>query len=446
MNFDAIGLKVPEILLPKAGTDMRRWAVIACDQYTSEPEYWDKVRQEIGEAPSTLDLIFPEVYLEDADGDARIEAINNAMQRCLDDGTLEAQLPGFVLIDRKTSEVPSRKGLIVALDLDCYDYSADSTSLIRATEGTILDRLPPRIKVRKNAAIELPHIMVLIDDPERTVIEPLFEQQREQLYDFELMQNGGHLKGWRVADEASINQIGEALANLADPDTFASKYDVQGRSEVLFAMGDGNHSFATAKAIWEQLKEEAVDREAIMQHPARWALVELVNVHDAGLEFEPIHRVLFGLSYDDLVNRAAAFYSARGERFRVVECPAEERDAKAAVEQQAGHHAIPFVAGERCGVFVVENPSRVLVVATLQEFFDSYLRERERTRIDYIHGDAAVSNLGGQADNAGFYLPAISKHDLFRTIILDGALPRKTFSMGEADEKRFYLECRKIKP
>ncbi len=181
-----------------------------------------------------------------------------------------------------------------------------------------------------------------------------------------------------------------------------------------------------------------------MEHPARWALVELVNVHDAGLEFEPIHRVLFGVSYDDLVNRAAAFYSARGERFRVIECRADERDAKAAAEQQAGHHAIPFVAGERSGVFVVENPCRVLVVATLQEFLDSYLGERERTRIDYIHGDAAVGSLGEQPDNAGFYLPAISKHDLFKTIVLDGALPRKTFSMGEADEKRFYVECRRI--
>jgi len=446
MNFDAIGLQVPQVLLPKSGTDMRRWAVIACDQYTSEPEYWDKVRQEVGEAPSTLDLIFPEVYLEDADGERRIAAINAAMQRSLEDGTLVEQPPGFVLLDRTTSEVPSRKGLIVALDLECYDYSADSSSLIRATEGTILDRLPPRIKVRKQAAVELPHIMVLIDDPQRTVIEPLFEQQRELLYDFELMQNGGHLKGWRVADPESIEQVGAALARLADPEAFAGRYQVVDRPAVLFAMGDGNHSFATAKAIWEQLKEQAQDKGAIMEHPARWALVELVNVHDAGLEFEPIHRVLFGLSYDDLVNRAAAFYSARGERFRVVECAAAECAAKAAAEQQAGHHAIPFVAGERSGVFVVENPSRVLVVATLQEFFDSYLKERERTRIDYIHGDAAVSNLGGQQNNAGFYLPAISKHELFKTIILDGALPRKTFSMGEADEKRFYLECRKITP
>ena len=446
MNFEAIGLMVPKILLPKAGTDMRRWAVIACDQYTSEPEYWDKVRDEVGTAPSTLDLIFPEVYLEDADSEQRIATINAAMQRSLDEEILEEQPSGFVLLDRKTSEVPSRKGLVLALDLECYDYSADSKSLIRATEGTILDRLPPRIKVRKQAAIELPHIMVLIDDPGKTVIEPLFEQQHELLYDFELMQNGGHLKGWRVSEEESLRQVGEALGRLADPEAFDAKYDVQGRAEVLFAMGDGNHSFATAKAIWEQLKEETEDRDAIMQHPARWALVELVNVHDPGLEFEPIHRVLFGLSYDDLVNRAAAFYSARGERFRVVECAAGERDAKAVAEQQAGHHAIPFVAGERSGVFVVENPCRVLVVATLQEFFDSYLKERERTRIDYIHGDAAVSNLGGQENNAGFYLPAISKHDLFRTIILDGALPRKTFSMGEADEKRFYLECRKITP
>jgi len=449
MDFSSIGLKVPKILLPAPGTDMRRWAVIACDQYTSEPEYWQRVRDLVGTAPSTLELTFPEVYLEE-EGEVqqqqRIAAINAAMRRRLADGTLVEQPEGFVLLDRRTGEVPSRKGLIVALDLECYDYSAGSDSLIRATEGTILDRLPPRIKVRREAAIELPHIMVLIDDPRRTVIEPLFERERELLYDFELMENGGHLKGWQVADEASLRQAGEALAKLAEPQSFSERYGVENRPVVLFAMGDGNHSFATAKAIWEQLKQEAVDKDAIMQHPARWALVELVNLHDPGLEFEPIHRVLFGLDYDDLIERATSFYAARGERLRVIECAAAERTALAGSEQRAGHHAIPFVAGARSGVFVVESPSRHLVVATLQEFLDAYRTDRKGVRIDYIHGDAAVGALGGQPGNVGFFLPALSKHDLFKTIILDGALPRKTFSMGEADEKRFYLECRKIKP
>jgi len=446
MDFSSIGLKVPKILLPRPGTDMRRWAVIACDQYTSEPEYWQRVRELAADAPSTLELIFPEVYLEDEGEDQRIAAINAAMRRRLADGTLVEQPEGFVLLDRRTGEVPSRKGLIVALDLERYDYSVGSESLIRATEGTILDRLPPRIKVRREAAIELPHIMVLIDDPQQTVIEPLFEGEREPLYDFELMEDGGHLKGWRVADEASLRQVGAALEKLAEPQDFATRYGVEEQPVVLFAMGDGNHSFATAKAIWEQLKQEAADKAAIMAHPARWALVELVNLHDPGLEFEPIHRVLFGLDYDDLLKHAEAFYASRGECFRVVECGSAERVAQAEVEQRAGHHAIPFVAGGRSGVFVVENSCRHLVVATLQEFLDAYRAQQKSIRIDYIHGDAAVGSLGGQPGNAGFFLPALSKHDLFKTIILDGALPRKTFSMGEADEKRFYLECRKIKP
>lgn len=443
MIFDKIGLQVPKILLPKQGTDMCRWAVIACDQYTSDRDYWERLEQQTEGVISTLNLIFPEVYLEDEDADRRIERINAAMEQYLADGSLVEQPPGFVLVDRKTAEVPSRKGLILALDLEQYDYNKGAQSLIRATEGTILDRLPPRIKVRNNAPIELPHIMVLIDDPNRTVIEPLFDEDLETLYDFVLLENGGHLQGYRVSDEKLIMQVVAALERLADPVAYRQKY-LTDDAVMLYAMGDGNHSFATAKAIWEQLKADADDPAAIMDHPARYALVELVNVHDPGLEFEAIHRVMFNLNTGHLLDRMESFFAERGTPFGYAPC-----DSLAAAEERAaretGCHAFPCVLAGRFGVCKVESPEFTLVVATLQSFLDQYLEEQPEARIDYIHGAQSVTDLGSKANNAGFYLPAISKHDLFRTIIFDGALPRKTFSMGEADEKRFYLECRKIK-
>lgn len=448
MDFAAIGLNIPSILLPKPGTDMSKWAVIACDQYTSEPAYWEKVSATVGANPSTLNLIFPEVYLEEAEAEAgrRISRINATMQHYLDTGILQEEAqPGFILVDRQTCFVPSRKGLVVALDLEDYDYREGATTLIRATEGTILDRLPPRIKVRQGASIELPHIMVLIDDPERTVIEPLFARNLELAYDFELMENGGHIKGWRVNDAASLAQVGAALAQLADPARFAEKYQVAGPAPVLYAMGDGNHSFATAKAIWEKLKAEATDKAAIMDHPARYALVELVNVHDPGLEFEAIHRVIFNADLTAMTAQAGAFYAAQGAIFRCERCIDPVASAeKAQALKQAGRHLIPFVAGAECGLFVIDQPPLHLEVATLQTFLDHFLTENRAARIDYIHGEAPVSALGGKSGNIGFYLPAISKYDFFKTIILDGALPRKTFSMGDADEKRFYLECRRI--
>ncbi len=441
MVFDKIGLQVPRILLPKAGTDMQGWAVIACDQYTSDRAYWQRLKQQVGDKASTLNLIFPEVYLEDSDGDQRIATINQTMDAYLADGSLEEQQAGFVLIDRKTSEVESRKGLMVALDLEKYDYSKGSKSLIRATEGTILDRLPPRIKVRENAPIELPHIMVLIDDPQRTVIEPLFDAQLETIYDFELLENGGHLKGYRIDSPQLIEQVAGALEALADPQAYQAKYQA-GEDVMLYAMGDGNHSFATAKAIWERLKEEATDKAAIMNHPARYALVELVNLHDSGLEFEPIHRVLFHVDNVQLKKAMVSWFAGRNTPLTITACASLSEAEKQA---EAAEHAFVATFGGEFAVCSVAGAEFNLVVASLQAFIDHYLAENKQAKVDYIHGEEPVTELGGKADCAGFYLPAIDKFDFFRTIILDGALPRKTFSMGEADEKRFYLECRRIK-
>ena len=443
MNLEKLALGIPTILLPKAGIDLSRWAVIACDQYTSEPEYWQAVDRLVADHPSTLRLIFPEVYLEGDDIDKRIDDINASMDQYVADGVLVAQQPGFILLDRQTSHVPSRKGLVVALDLEAYDYRPGSKTLIRATEGTIVDRLPPRIRVRENAAVELPHIMVLIDDPEKTVIEPLFAAELEQVYDFELMQGSGHLRGWKVTQKHLLAQVGSALDRLAEKDRFQKRYDVDDDEVMLYAMGDGNHSFATAKAIWERLKSEAADSADIMDHPARYALVELVNLHDPGLEFEAIHRVLFDIDVEELLNQADAYYRQVGTPCRI-EWYDDQHAADTAARVAGAAHAVPFVAAGSHGLLKIDDPALTLEVATLQNFLDEYLKNHSRARIDYIHGEEAVTRLGGLQGNIGFYLPSISKHDLFRTIVRDGALPRKTFSMGEADEKRFYLEARGI--
>lgn len=445
MNFSSIGLRVPEILLPRKGIDMTKWAVVACDQYTSQPEYWETVDRLVGTAPSAFNLVLPEVFLETPKEAVLVPEINRNMRRYLADEVLIKQPPGFILVDRQTPVVSSRKGLVVALDLEHYDFQEGAGTLIRATEGTIMDRLPPRVKVRKNAPIELPHIMVLIDDPGKTVIEPLFEEALENVYDFDLMMESGHIRGYRIDDERMISQVAENLTVLADPQNFSRKYGVTGRPVLLYAMGDGNHSFATAKAIWEDLKQTAGSSEEIMSHPARYALVELVNLHDEGLAFEPIHRVLFGVDTEDLIGAMQTFYGGQGleisiESFGTV----AEAETKAKKTRNKGGHAVAFIAAGSAGLLTIQNPNLTLAVATLQTFIDTYLEKHRDIRIDYVHGREVVLELGSRPGNLGFFLEAMSKHDLFKTIILDGALPRKTFSMGEADEKRFYLESRKI--
>ena len=442
MNFSKVGLQVPKILLPNKTIDIQKWAVIACDQYTSDRPYWQRLAEQLGDQPSTLNMIFPEVYLEDDDAEQRIAAINKTMEQYLADGSLEEQDNAFILIDRKTSEVPSRKGLMVALDLEQYDYNKGAQSLIRATEGTILDRLPPRIKVRQNAPIELPHIMVLIDDPKCTVIEPLFEEKLETVYDFELLADGGYLKGYRVDQPKLIEQIVSALEQLAEPAAYHQRYDCQD-DVMLYAMGDGNHSFATAKAIWEKLKEDAEDPQDVMDHPARYALVELVNLHDAGLEFEAIHRVLFNVDSEALQQSLISFLKQQGTPV-TMHPSADLASAEEVASTLPGHVFVAVFAG-KFNVCQIAEPKLTLAVASLQAFLDDYLAANPAVKVDYIHGTNPVTELGSRADGAGFYLPSISKGDLFRTIVHDGALPRKTFSMGEADEKRFYLECRKIR-
>jgi uncharacterized protein (DUF1015 family) len=430
-----IGIQIPEVYLPKAGTDLKKWAVIACDQFTSEPEYWNEVEKIVGDAPSTLNLTFPEVYLEKPGGEERIQSIQIAMHKYMDDGILQPH-EGFIYVER-TVAGKTRKGIILCLDLERYDYNKGSSSLIRATEGTIVDRLPPRIKIRQNAAMELPHILVLIDDPKRTVIEPLSsaKSKLEKIYDFDLMLDSGYLAGYAVSVDFE-NQVVEALRGLAKPETFAAKYGI-GRDEpvLLFVMGDGNHSLATAKAIWEKNKSQVG-----MDHPSRYALVEIENVHDEGLEFEPIHRVLFGLKKDLFVELKKTF----GADFSYAEVSSAEEMVKRVDSAQSRNQAIGLVSSGKFGVIEISNASSNLAVGTIQAFLDTFLKDGGAEKIDYVHGADVVERLASQVGNAGLYLAGMDKSELFKTVILDGALPRKTFSMGEAREKRFYMEARKI--
>lgn len=446
MNFIPIGLQVPTLLLPRSGIDLTKWAVVACDQYTSQPDYWAQVETLVGDAPSTLRLMLPEVYLGAADEAQRIVAIQETMCRYLAEGVLEPQPPGLILVERETARGQLRRGLIAALDLEHYDFNPGAKTLIRPTEGTIMERLPPRVRVREQAPLELPHVMVLIDDPQHMVIDPLFAEPLELLYDVPLMLDSGRVRGWRLDHPLLIQWVVEQLSRLADPATFSARYGVTDEPVLLYAMGDGNHSFATAKILWENLKRAASDPVAIMNHPARHALVELVNLHDKGLKFEAIHRVMFDVDTSHLLTGMTAFCATQGSALTVLDYPSwsAARQAWRAMQDVPNRQVIAFISGSRCGVLSIEQPRLTLPVASLQAFLDHYLTQQVSARIDYIHGEDALGQLGAQPGNIGFHLPTLDKNDFFRTVIHDGALPRKTFSMGGADEKRFYLECRRI--
>ncbi len=455
--LDSLGVMTDDILLPQEGTDMTKWAVVACDQYTSEPEYWLRVEALVGQSPSTLRLIFPEVWLEreeDSRKRERIATINRTMADYLAQGLLRAHR-GPLLTERTTRHGQRRLGLMLSLDLERYDFSAGSQSPIRATEGTIIERLPPRVRIRESASLELPHIMILIDDPQRAVIEPLHaaciagaepghadtvhsSDAIRPVYDFPLMEHSGHVRGWTIADKGLLDGMAASLARLADPEAFARRYGTDGKTGVLlFAVGDGNHSLATAKTCWNRIRE-GLSEAARENHPARYALIELVNLHDDGLVFEPIHRVLFNADHDVFSRDFAAWHAKRGIRTRIE--PAVGENVPADGEQTA-----VLISPQGRERLVWENPTQQLAVGSLQVFLDDWLASRPQTTIDYVHGDDVTAHHGAEPGNLGLLLPVMEKEALFPTVIRDGALPRKTFSMGEAHEKRFYLECRKIR-
>ncbi len=399
-------LKTAEILLPKHGADLSKWAVVACDQFTAQPEYWREADAAVGSAPSTLRLVLPEAWL--SEGEARIPAIHRAMTAYLSDGTLvPAVRDGFVLVERATT-AGVRPGLIVALDLDQYDFNPGSTSLIRATEGTVLERVPPRARIRAGAPVELPHVMMLIDDPEDTVIGPLMARREalRPLYDFDLMLGGGHLAGWAVegADAKGVFEAIDALNERAEG--------------LLYAVGDGNHSLAAAKQCWLDL-QKTLTPEQRQDHPARYALVELVNLACPALEFEPIHRALFGVDPAALMEEyRASLGTDAGEGDDLVAFDGEGREWRFRSEEHPLRH--------------------------LQAFLDGWLARHPEASIDYIHGEAALRALVNRPDALGLMPRAFDKAELFGYIRRYGVLPRKTFSMGEATDKRYYMEARRI--
>ncbi len=433
MKFESIGLLIPDILLPNKSVDLTKWTVVACDQYSSEPEYWHTVEKIADGAKSAYNLIFPEAYLEDGRDDEIIASINKNMDAYVNDGTFTEYKETMIATKRITSDGRERKGLVVALDLEKYDYSVGSQTLIRATEGTIIDRIPPRVKIRKDALVELPHIMVLIDDPDKNIIEPVFENATKEVYNFDLMQNSGHLTGYAIDDKEVITDFAKKLEKLADKNLFTSKYNAEeNHGPLLFAMGDGNHSLATAKSIWETLKAEK-GFDAVKDSNARYALIELINLYDESLDFEPIHRVVFNVDADKMLNDMDAYYTSVGAKVSLV-------DKKPTAEGQVAE----YFTANKSGFIFIENPASQLEAGSIQDFIDDYLSKNEGT-VDYIHGEDSTKELGTKPNNIGILLPAMSKHALFKTVIFDGSLPRKTFSMGEAADKRFYLEARKIK-
>ncbi|MBE6633424.1 MAG: DUF1015 domain-containing protein [Ruminococcaceae bacterium] len=412
-----------EILLPDFNQiNGTLWSTVACDQYTSEPHYWQQVEALVGEAPSTLRLTLPEIYLEESA--RRIPAIHKAMEEALR-SVLQAHPNAMIYLERTQSDGKVRRGLIGAVDLEQYDYQKGSVSLIRATEGTVLERIPPRVAIRRSAPLELPHVMLLIDDPEKTVIEECAAKAHtlSTVYDFDLMLNGGHVTG-RLIDEAEQTRIREALAALVTPQAMEARYGSSELAPLLFAVGDGNHSLATAKASFEEIKAQ-LGAEAAASHPARYALAEIVNLHDPALEFEPIYRALFGADANTLTEELTQWLST--------------------LRGAATPQAITLVTSEGDRALTVETPEQQLTVGTLQVFLDGYLQRHPEVKIDYIHGEASLRRLVAEQNALGFLFDGMTKDQLFRTVIYDGALPRKTFSMGHADDKRFYLECRRIK-
>ena len=392
-----------DILLPEC-VDMEKWSVVACDQYTAQPEYWEDAAKLVGESPSTLNIVYPEAFL--SEGDARIAKINNTMKEYVEKNIFATLKNSLIYVERTMNSGKIRRGIVGAIDLEEYDFSKGSKSAIRATEGTILERIPPRVKIRENAPLELPHAILLINDEKDTIFGSI--EKTKPIYDFDLMKGGNHIAGWHLSG-AAADVIVEKL----------DKFAKTAPDNLVYAVGDGNHSLATAKTCWENLKKNLSEDEQ-KTHPARFCLVEIENIHDKALEFEPIHRVVFGKGLDAVKKALEKFYDT-------------------AAEMTEGAQEIILVSGDRTESVYVTNPSSNLTVGTLQNFLDN-----EKYELDYIHGDDVVRKLSDRDDATGFILPCPQKSELFETVILDGALPRKTFSMGEANEKRFYLEAKKI--
>lgn len=410
------------ILLP-ACADMSKWATIACDQFSSEPEYWERVKNYVGDCPSTLNMIIPEAWLDSSDTHKASDEINAAMVKYLGNSLFKDVENSYVFTQRELPGGKNRLGLVGVIDLDSYEYTPGSCAYVRASERTVVDRLPPRIYAREHAELELPHVMVLIDDPDMSVIEPLTEKidKMERLYDFDLMEGGGRISGYRVTEEYH-DDIRQCLEKLSNPDLNFKKYGA-GTNPVLMIVGDGNHSLAAAKICWEEVKK-GLNATRMENHPARFALVELCNIHDTSLEIEPIHRVVFTSNIQKLI-----------EEFTIM---ADEHKGKGET------YEAEYVYDGNNGKFLINSLNISEFIDVVQTFIDKYA-ERESCHVDYIHGSDTLERLISGGGALGLYMPAISKGDLFKSVAQGRVFPKKSFSMGHARDKRYYLEARRIK-
>jgi len=406
-----------DILIPKV-KDLTRWCVIACDQFTADPAYWKRVEALVGDSPSTLRLMLPEAWLEMPDREEREAAILRNMEDYLSSGLFETLSDSFIYVERTLSGGGLRRGILGMLDLEYYDYRQDSCSPIHATEGLVLERLPPRLRLRKQAALELPHLVVFCDDPAMDVMECAAASAGGLIYDTVLMEGGGRIKGWRIHGSGTT-AVRSALSVLGSEERLQSRYGNCG-SPVLYAVGDGNHSLATAKQVWEELRDTLSPEERLC-HPARYALAELVDLHEPSMVFEPIHRVLFDTDPAEYFSAAEAWFApwkGRGRSFRCL--------------TQLGTRVLTVdgTIGECIGL--------------CEAFMEDY-RAKHGGRIDYIHGETEAADLCRAEGRAGLLMPEMDKSDLFPSIIRSGPLPKKSFSIGPARDKRYYLECRRIR-
>lgn len=418
------------ILLPEKSVPVSRWACLACDQFTSQPDYWEQAAALASGGPSALDIVLPEVYLDRADAPARIRAIHEAMERYRDE-VLTRCVNGLVYVERTQTDGTVRQGLVGLIDLEQYDWRPGTHPAVRPTEGTVPSRIPPRLAVRRGACLESPHILMLADDEGRTLVEPVAAQTARLplLYEGELALGGGSIRGWAVEDPALLAGVESALAALGSQKAFDEKYPgAAGAPPMTLAVGDGNHSLATAKAFWEELKPTLPEEERT-SHPARWCLAEVCNLHSDAIAFEPIHRVVFGVPVLQLLARLKEWCQAKGIG---VDGPAAP-----------GDQAITLVHGAWRRAVRLSGSPEPLAVGTVEAFLADYLKRNPACSVDYIHGEDAVAQLC-EAGNTGVLLPPFEKGDLFRGVVLGGVLPRKTFSMGHARDKRYYLECRAI--
>ncbi len=433
-TFEQMGIKIPEILLPK-NLDVSTWSVVACDQYTQAREYWNSVGKTVNGKPTTLNIILPEVYLNDSDKPERIKKIRKTMNEYLGNGIFSEPQKEFVYVERTTAYGRVRRGLVAAIDLETYEWKPFSKALVRATEATIVERIPPRMEIRRGAPLESPHIMLLVNDPEKSLVEGIGARvsKNNPLYSGELMQNSGSIKGWAVSTGADVEYVRAALEKLAEKNTSSDG------SVFLFAVGDGNHSLATAKAVWDEYK---------MSHPhcaqekdcsVRYALVEIVNIYDSGLTFEPIHRVIFDSDPKTLIEKLAQKLNA------TVKSVSSTAELENSVKKSAADFGFVFTKNGTNEFVLLETKITELAVARFQPVLDEILKsEFPSAKIDYIHGAQEVFRLGAKKNAVGILLPPVAKDSFFATINSHGPLPRKSFSMGEADEKRFYLECRRL--